>query len=127
MVRRALRAWLKNPAAIRALRDRPTPARGGPPRHRARPPGDRTRVDPRLADASSWSADLPAPHYGTWRGPSPRPDLRHRPDVAFRLVRCEVHLDAGSLRCYALRRRQPDQQPLLAEIPYALPRRRFYE
>jgi hypothetical protein len=38
-----------------------------------------------------------------------------------------VHLDVGSLRCYALRRRQPDQQPLLAEIPYVLPRRRFYE
>ena len=49
------------------------------------------------------------------------------PSWPFRLVRCEVHLDAGSLRCYALRRRQPDQQPLLAEIPYALPRRRFYE
>jgi len=49
------------------------------------------------------------------------------PTWPFRLVRCEVHLDVGSLRCYALRRRQPDQQPLLAEIPYALPRRRFYE
>ena len=49
------------------------------------------------------------------------------PTWPFRLVRCEVHLDVGSLRCYALRRRQPDQQPLLAEMPYALPRRRFYE
>ena len=49
------------------------------------------------------------------------------PSWLFRLVRCEVHLDAGALRCYALRRRLPDQQPLLAEIPYALPRRRFYE
>lgn len=46
---------------------------------------------------------------------------------SFRLVRCEVDLDAGHIRCYALRRRQPDYQPLLAEFPYALPRRRFHE
>jgi hypothetical protein len=44
-----------------------------------------------------------------------------------RLVRCEVHLDAGLIRCYALRRRGPDQQPLLATLPYALPHRRFDE
>lgn len=45
----------------------------------------------------------------------------------FRLVRCEVDLDAGRIRCYALRRRQPDDQPLLAEFSYALPRRPFHE
>ncbi len=44
-----------------------------------------------------------------------------------RLVRCEVDLDAHRIRCYALRRRQPDSQPLLADFPYALPRRRFHE
>ena len=53
--------------------------------------------------------------------------FRVDPSWPFRLIRCEVHLDVGSLRCYALRRRQPDEQPLLAEIPYALPRCRFYE
>jgi hypothetical protein len=42
-----------------------------------------------------------------------------------RLVRAEVHLDAALIRFFALRRRQPNTQPLLAEHPYSLPRRRF--
>ena len=46
---------------------------------------------------------------------------------ASRLVRCEIDLTAERLRCYALRRRTPDDQPLLADLPYALPRRRFYD
>lgn len=46
---------------------------------------------------------------------------------ASRLVRCEIDLDAERLRCYALRRRAPHDQPLLAELPYAIPRRRFYD
>lgn len=45
----------------------------------------------------------------------------------FRLVRCEVDLTGDHIRCYALRRRQPDHQPLLAELPYVVPRRRFLE
>jgi hypothetical protein len=44
-----------------------------------------------------------------------------------RLVRAEVDLDAGYIRFYALRRRDPARQPLLREVPYALPRRRFME
>ena len=44
-----------------------------------------------------------------------------------RLVRCQVHLDEGVIRLYALRRRAPQTQPLLAELPYQLPRRRFHE
>jgi hypothetical protein len=48
-------------------------------------------------------------------GPSPRRTFDIDPTWPFRLVRCEVHLGAGSMRCYALRRRQPDQQPLLAD------------
>jgi hypothetical protein len=44
-----------------------------------------------------------------------------------RLVRCEVDLDHDTIRFFALRRRQPDHQPLLAELPYRLPRRRFKE
>jgi len=44
-----------------------------------------------------------------------------------RLVRAEVDLDAEQLRVFALRRRQPIDQPLLKEVPYTLPRKRFKE
>jgi len=44
-----------------------------------------------------------------------------------RLVRAEVDLDAGRIRFHALRRREPDQQPLLCEVAYRLPRRKFIE
>jgi transposase len=44
-----------------------------------------------------------------------------------RLVRCQVHLDEGAIRFYALRRRTPQTQPLLAERAYQLPRRGFRE
>jgi hypothetical protein len=44
-----------------------------------------------------------------------------------RLVRAEVDLDAGMLRFHALRRREPDRQPLLREVAYRLPHRRFKE
>lgn len=35
-----------------------------------------------------------------------------------RLVRCEVDLDHQQIRCFALRRRAPTEQPLLVTIPY---------
>lgn len=44
-----------------------------------------------------------------------------------RLVRCEVDLTAETISFYALRRRAPETQPLLAQHPYILPRRRFVE
>jgi hypothetical protein len=44
-----------------------------------------------------------------------------------RLVRAEVDLDLGRIRFYALRRRDPAHQPLLREVAYKLPRRRFRE
>ncbi len=44
-----------------------------------------------------------------------------------RLVRCEVHLTAKRIRFYALRRREPGWQPLLCEVAYSLPQRRFIE
>jgi transposase len=44
-----------------------------------------------------------------------------------RLVRAEVDLDAGRIRYHALRRRDPGHQPLLREVAYKLPRRRFEE
>jgi hypothetical protein len=40
-----------------------------------------------------------------------------------RLVRGELDLDARRLRFYALRRREPDQQPLLGEVPFEPPAR----
>ena len=49
------------------------------------------------------------------------------PHWPHRLVRCEVDLDAGTIRFYALRRRDPKSQPLLNEIRHAIPRRRFQE
>jgi hypothetical protein len=42
-----------------------------------------------------------------------------------RLVRCEVDLDQKQIRCYRLRRKEPEQQPLIKTIAYQLPSRRF--
>lgn len=42
-----------------------------------------------------------------------------------RLVRATVDLDHDEIRIHALRRRAPDEQPLLAQIPYAFPHRPF--
>jgi len=44
-----------------------------------------------------------------------------------RLVRAEVDLNANQLRLFALRRREPTDQPLLNELPYTLPKKRFNE
>ena len=44
-----------------------------------------------------------------------------------RLVRAEVDLNANQLRFFALRRCEPTDQPLLKELPYTLPRKRFKE
>jgi hypothetical protein len=44
-----------------------------------------------------------------------------------RLVRAEVELDRGRIRFYALRRREPEAQPLLSEQTYRLPQRPFRE
>jgi transposase-like protein len=42
-----------------------------------------------------------------------------------RLVRCEVDLSAHRIRFYALRRKEPTVQPLLATVPYHRPQRCF--
>ena len=44
-----------------------------------------------------------------------------------RLVRAEVDLNANQLRLFALRRREPTDQPLLNEVPYTFPQKRFKE
>jgi hypothetical protein len=43
-----------------------------------------------------------------------------------RLVRCEVDFDHHRIRCFALRRRAPTEQPLLATIDYHRPNKPFY-
>jgi hypothetical protein len=47
------------------------------------------------------------------------------PDWLHRLVRCEVDFDHHCIRCFALRRRVPTEQPLLTTIPYQRPDKPF--
>jgi hypothetical protein len=47
------------------------------------------------------------------------------PHWPHRLVRCEVDFTHQRIRFYALRRRDPDCQPLLRELPYPRPNRPF--
>jgi Homeodomain-like domain len=44
-----------------------------------------------------------------------------------RLVRAEVDLTGRQVRFYTLRRRAPEQQPLVQKVAYVLPRRKFSE
>lgn len=56
--------------------------------------------------------------------------LGHRLEVdaqwVHRLVRAEVDLDAHRIRCYRLRRRAPDEQPLVRTIQYVFPKKQFH-
>lgn len=47
------------------------------------------------------------------------------PDWLHRLVRCEVDFDHHCIRCFALRRRAPTEQPLLTIITYQRPAKPF--
>jgi transposase len=53
--------------------------------------------------------------------------LGHRIQVdrtwPYRLIRADLDLDAGEIRIFALRRREPDHQPLLSVVPYVRPKR----
>jgi transposase-like protein len=55
--------------------------------------------------------------------------LGHRIPVdplwSHRLVRCEVHFDYERIQCFALRRRDPADQPLLKQVHYRFPKRAF--
>ncbi len=48
------------------------------------------------------------------------------PDWLYRLARCEVDFDHHCIRCFALRRRAPAEQPLLTTIAYHRPDKPFY-
>jgi hypothetical protein len=56
--------------------------------------------------------------------------LGHRLEVdaqwVHRLVRAEVDLEAQQIRCYRLRRRAPDEQPLVRTIQYVFPEKQFH-
>lgn len=92
---------------------------------------------PRRGFPRHWALDLQAPLRGRiifLRRTSERGAvslLGHTIPVdplwCHRLVRCEVLLSDRRACFYALRRAQPDAQPLLREIPYILPTRRFKE
>ena len=43
-----------------------------------------------------------------------------------RLVRAEVDLDANQIRCYRLRRRAPEEQPLVKTFKYVFPKKHFH-
>jgi len=47
------------------------------------------------------------------------------PDWLHRLVRCEVDFDHHCIRCFALRRRVPTEQPLLTTLAYQRPDKPF--
>ena len=47
------------------------------------------------------------------------------PDRPHRLVRADVDLDADKISFFALRRKDPDHQPLLKAITHHIPRKRF--
>jgi putative transposase len=92
---------------------------------------------PRRPFPEPWRLDLQAPLHGRIiylrrTGPTGAAEvLGHRfevdPNWPNRLVRAEVDLDAGAIRFYALRRREPGRQPLLREVAHRLPPRRFKE
>jgi transposase len=92
---------------------------------------------PRRQFPEGWRLDLQAHPHGRIiylrrtgeRGAVELLGRRFEVDAAWpnRLVRAEVDLDAGVIRFHALRRRDPGRQPLLREVAYSLPRRRFKE
>jgi hypothetical protein len=97
-----------------------------------------TRIEgapPRRSFPADWKLDLQAPLGGRivyLRRTSDRGyasvlgyNFEVAPDWCHRLVRAEVDLDADTIRFYALRRREPNWQPLLREITHRLPYRRF--
>lgn len=105
--------------------------------HRRRTTARREAAPARQAVPADWEPDLSRPLSGRvvylrrtdasgWVSL-----LGHRWLVStvwcHRLVRAEVELDRGRIRCYALRRREPRRQPLLATIPYQVPTKRFQE
>jgi hypothetical protein len=118
-------------AALRARSDAYVAA------HRGRNVDRADRAPPRRQFPAKWTLDLQAPLRGRVVYLRRASDagviemLGHRIVVAphwpHRLVRAELDLDHGTLRFHALRRRAPDQQPLLQRMAYRPPTRPFID
>lgn len=103
--------------------------------HRARSARRRERAPGRLTMPRRFCFDLTAPARGTLiylrrTDAAGRAQLLGRsfevsPQWPHRLVRCEVDLTGHRIRFYALRRRAPDQQPLLKSVAYHRPEKPF--
>ena len=104
--------------------------------HRARSSARRERAPKRRPMPHNFSLDLNAKLEGTMIFLRRTDERGHAHllgqdfDVyarwAHRLVRCEVDFTHQRIRFYALRRRDPADQPLLHEIPYQRKHKRFY-
>jgi hypothetical protein len=105
--------------------------------YRQRTAARRAAAPPRRAFPAGWELDLGRPLGGRVIYLRRTDDagvvtlLGHRWAVSgtwcHRLVRAEVDLGRGRVRFYALRRREPKQQPLLLTVPYQVPTKRFQE
>lgn len=105
--------------------------------HRQRTTVRRERAPTRRPFPSDWVLDLHARPQGQiifLRRTSERSTvslLGHTfevtPSWVNRLIRCEVDLNRNEIRFYALRRRAPQEQPLLNTVAYVLPHHRFRE
>lgn len=90
----------------------------------------------RRAFPQGWQLDLQQRPRGTviyLRRTDPAGAIRvlgHRWEVdplwVHRLVRAEVDLVANQIRCYRLRRRAPDEQPLIKAFKYVFPKKHFH-
>ena len=103
--------------------------------HRARAQQAAETAPPRRAMPGDFALDLRAPLTGQIifirrtdeRGQVHLLGQRFTvsPDWLHRLVRCEVDFDHHCIRCFALRRRAPTEQPLLTIITYQRPDKPF--
>lgn len=92
---------------------------------------------PRQTIPKRWRLDLQSPLHGKivflrrTNDQGRLPILGHSflvaPYWVHRLVRAEVDLDQDHIRFYALRRREPHDQPLLNQVHYRLPNKLFQE
>ena len=96
--------------------------------YRAKTAGRREAAPSRRAFPRGFRLDLNAPLEGTmiYLRRSNEDGALHLLGTTFlidkrwihRLVRCEVDFTHRRIRFYALRRREPDDQPMLRELPY---------
>jgi hypothetical protein len=119
----------RNVTQLRQLSDRYISA------HRARSAARREQAPQRRAFPKSFKLDLNAPLKGTiiYLRRTDEAGRVHMLGKSFpvsnrwphRLVRCEVDFSTGQIRFHALRRRAPEEQPLLRTTTYHRAYRRF--